>query len=105
MRRFETLSLSTEDGIATLTLERPDSLNAVNPTMEREWIEAFDAVDGDDEIRAVVVTGRGRAFCAGADLSSGEAGFDVIRRARERGTEDIGDDRVPRDGGGMMAQR
>ncbi len=105
VRRFETLSLSTEDGVATLTLERPDSLNAVNPRMEREWLEAFDAVDGDDKIRAVVVTGRGRAFCAGADLSSGEAGFDVIRRARERGTETVEDNQVPRDGGGMMALR
>lgn len=55
--------------------------------MEREWVEAFDLIDGDDEVRAVVVTGRGRAFCDGADLSRRAAGFDVLRRARERATE------------------
>jgi enoyl-CoA hydratase/carnithine racemase len=73
--------------------------------MEREFVEAFDVVDRTDEVRAVVVTGRGRAFCAGADLSPEGAGFDVIRRAQERGTEEVGPGGVPRDGGGMMALR
>jgi enoyl-CoA hydratase/carnithine racemase len=102
---FETLELAVDDTIATLTLDRPDVLNAISPLMEREFLEAFDRIDEDDAVRAVVVTGRGRAFCAGADLSVGDAGFDVVRRARERGTEPLGADGVPRDGGGMMALR
>jgi enoyl-CoA hydratase/carnithine racemase len=103
---FHTLEQTVDDGgICTLTLDRPDALNAISPLMEREFLEAFDRVDADDGIRAVVVTGRGRAFCAGADLSEGDAGFDVIRRSLERGTESLGPDGVPRDGGGMMALR
>jgi enoyl-CoA hydratase/carnithine racemase len=99
---FTTVSIEEHDGIATLTLDRPARLNAVDPTMERELLAAFDVIDSADDIRAVVVTGRGRAFCAGADLSDG-AGFDVARRAQMRGTEDVGD--VPRDGGGMVNLR
>ena len=102
---FETLELAVDDRIATLTLDRPEVLNAISPLMEREFLEAFDRIDEDDAVRAVVVTGRGRAFCAGADLSVGNAGFDVVRRARERDTEPLGADGVPRDGGGMMALR
>jgi enoyl-CoA hydratase/carnithine racemase len=103
---FQTLELTVEDGgVAILTLDRPDALNAISPLMEREFLEAFDLIDADDGVLAVVVTGRGRAFCAGADLSAGDAGFDVIRRARERGTEPLGPSGVPRDGGGMMALR
>jgi enoyl-CoA hydratase/carnithine racemase len=102
---FETLELAVDDGIATLTLDRPQVLNAISPLMEREFLEAFDRIDENDVVRAVVVTGRGRAFCAGADLSVGDAGFDVVRRARERDTEPLGADGVPRDGGGIMALR
>lgn len=102
---FETLELAVDDRIATLTLDRPEVLNAISPLMEREFLEAFDRIDEDDAVRVVVVTGRGRAFCAGADLSVGDAGFDVVRRARERDTEPLGADGVPRDGGGMMALR
>jgi enoyl-CoA hydratase/carnithine racemase len=102
---FETLDLAVENAIATLTLDRPEVLNAISPLMEREFLAAFDQIDDDDAVRAVVVTGRGRAFCAGADLSAGNAGFDVVRRARERDTEPLGADGVPRDGGGMMALR
>jgi enoyl-CoA hydratase/carnithine racemase len=102
---FTTLSFELSDGIATLTLDRPDVLNAVDPTMERELLEAFDLIDADDAVRAVVVTGRGRAFCAGADLSSAGAGFDVVRRAQERGTEEVEPGDVPRDGGGMVNLR
>jgi len=102
---FATISYEVEDSIATLTLDRPDKLNAVDPTMERELLEVFDVIDADDAVRAVVVTGRGRAFCAGADLSSASAGFDVVRRAQERGTEDVQPGDVPRDGGGMVNLR
>jgi enoyl-CoA hydratase/carnithine racemase len=102
---FETLDYALEESIATITLDRPDQLNAISPQMEREFLAALDRVDGDDAVRAVVITGRGRAFCAGADLSSSGAGFDVVRRAQERGTEELGPGDVPRDGGGMMALR
>jgi enoyl-CoA hydratase/carnithine racemase len=64
------------EGIATVTLDRPDRLNAFTLAMGRELIEIMDAVDADDTVRAVVITGRGRGFCAGADLSEGTAIFD-----------------------------
>jgi enoyl-CoA hydratase/carnithine racemase len=63
------------DGIATITLNRPDRLNAFTQRMCDEMIEAFDASDADDAVRAVVVTGAGRAFCAGADLGRGAETF------------------------------
>jgi len=72
---FTTLSLTIEDGIATLTLDRPERLNAINSRMGEELPAAFDLIDRDDEIRAVIVTGSGRAFCAGADLGEGSATF------------------------------
>jgi enoyl-CoA hydratase/carnithine racemase len=100
-----TINYEVTDGIATLTLDRPDSLNAIDPAMERELLEVFDLIDADDAARAVVVTGRGRAFCAGADLSDAGAGFDVVRRAQMRGTEPVIDGDVPRDGGGMVNLR
>jgi enoyl-CoA hydratase/carnithine racemase len=102
---FSTIAYQVEDAIATITLDRPDRLNALDPAMERELIGVFDVVDRDDDVRAVVVTGRGRAFCAGADLSDDGAGFDVVRRARMRGTERVADGDVPRDGGGMVNLR
>ncbi|MBP6729401.1 MAG: enoyl-CoA hydratase/isomerase family protein, partial [Microthrixaceae bacterium] len=64
------------DGVATITLARPDLLNAFDVPMMREMIAALDEVDADDAVRAVVVTGDGRAFCAGADLSAGGDSFD-----------------------------
>jgi len=65
-----------EKGIATITLHRPDRLNAFTPTMRKELIALFAEADGNDEVRAVVVTGAGRTFCAGADLSQGGSTFD-----------------------------
>ncbi|MEM7354758.1 MAG: enoyl-CoA hydratase-related protein, partial [Acidobacteriota bacterium] len=73
---FETLRYDVADGILTLTLHRPEQLNVISATMIHELLDAFDRADADDEVRAVVVTGAGRVFCAGADLSSGEASFD-----------------------------
>ena len=67
---YTTLDWAVEDGILTLTLDRPDQLNAFTVTMADELEHAFDRASLDDEVRAVVVTGRGRAFCAGMDLSS-----------------------------------
>jgi enoyl-CoA hydratase/carnithine racemase len=66
---YETLDYRVQDGVLTLTLDRPDQLNSFTVTMARELIDAFDRADRDDDVAAVVVTGRGRAFCAGMDLS------------------------------------
>jgi enoyl-CoA hydratase/carnithine racemase len=85
--------------IATITLDRPDKLNAFTNTMLREMIDAFDRVDADDDVRAVIVTGSGRGFCAGADLS---AGGETFARGGSDAQTDAG---VPRDGGGMVALR
>jgi enoyl-CoA hydratase/carnithine racemase len=68
---YETLSYDVEDGVLTLTLDRPDQLNAFTVEMAEELVAAFTRASTDDEVRAVVVTGRGRAFCAGMDLSVG----------------------------------
>jgi hypothetical protein len=73
---YETIKYEVAEQILTITLNRPDKLNAFNGTMQKEMIEAFDAADKDDNIRAIIVTGAGRAFCAGADLSSGADTFD-----------------------------
>src|SRR5207237_9969350 len=87
------------------TLNRPDKLNAFTATMMHELIAAFDQVDADDEVRAVVVTGAGRAFCAGADLSQGAATVDYDKRSdnpraasqgRDDGSSDYGHEAVRR---------
>ncbi len=79
MKLTETL-LEISDGIATVTLNRPDHMNAFTPTMGKELEMIFEEADRDDSIRVVVVTGAGKAFCAGADLSYGVQTFDVSRR-------------------------
>jgi len=68
---YETLLTSLEDGVMTVTLNRPDKLNAFNTVMSKELIDFFQRVNAMDEVRAIVVTGSGRAFCAGADISGG----------------------------------
>src|SRR3954451_11186694 len=77
---FETLLYAVEDGVATVTLNRPDKLNAFNTQMMKDMIDCFDVTDGDDAVRAVIVTGAGRGFCAGADLSAGAQTFDYESR-------------------------
>jgi enoyl-CoA hydratase/carnithine racemase len=72
---YQTIRLEREDGIATLTLHRPEQLNAWNDAMEEELDAALRACDLDDAVRCVVITGAGRAFCAGADLSAGSDRF------------------------------
>lgn len=99
--------MSIEDGIAVITLDRPDKLNAFTTTMENELIEAFDATDANDAVRAVILTGAGRAFCAGADLSSGAETFSEWS-AETNGNDANGDDLrrdgvdLRRDGGGRV---
>jgi enoyl-CoA hydratase/carnithine racemase len=94
---FKEIRYEVADGILTITLNRPDRLNAFTETMMQELIAAFDASDADDDVRAVIVTGEGRGFCAGADLAKGGETFDWRERAAS------GD--VPRDGGGRVVLR
>ncbi|HYB20920.1 MAG TPA: crotonase/enoyl-CoA hydratase family protein [Thermodesulfobacteriota bacterium] len=69
---YESIQCSVDDRILTMVLNRPDKLNAVTEKMLKEMIDAFDQADRDDRVRVVIVTGAGRAFCAGADLSNRE---------------------------------
>jgi enoyl-CoA hydratase/carnithine racemase len=104
MSNFETIRLEVEDGIATLTLNRPDKLNAFNTQMMQEMIAAFDQTDADDSVRVVIVTGSGRAFCAGADLSAGAATFDYSTRGgQDKEARTV--EGVQRDGGGLLTLR
>ncbi|WP_439672516.1 Enoyl-CoA hydratase/carnithine racemase [Cupriavidus necator] len=96
---FETLRYAVADGVATITLHRPDQLNAFTAQMMHELIAAFDATDADDNVRAVIVTGSGRAFCAGADLSGGSSTFDFEKRYG------ASPDSAHRDGGGRVSLR
>jgi enoyl-CoA hydratase/carnithine racemase len=105
---YEQIKTEVKDGILTLTLNRPDKLNAFTGTMMNEMIDAFGKASGDDEVRAIVVTGAGRGFCAGADLSAGAATFDYAARTdrpdRQGGSGpdiDWSDERI-RDGGGRL---
>ena len=101
---LQTLLYSVEDGIATITLHRPEKLNAFTTMMRDELIAAFDETDADDTVRAVIVTGSGRAFCAGADLSSGGKTFDYASR-NDAAREELRVGDVYRDGGGMVTLR
>ena len=104
MPTFETLLYDVQDGVCTITLNRPEKLNAFNTQMMKDMIAAFDATDADDAVRVVIVTGAGRAFCAGADLSAGAETFNydaqdaLHREARMR-------EGVQRDGGGLLTLR
>jgi enoyl-CoA hydratase/carnithine racemase len=95
---FEEIRYEVEDSILTITLKRPERLNAFTPTMGHELISAFDRADADDDVRVVIVTGAGRGFCAGADLGGGGGTFDWSELA-----EGAGD--VPRDLGGRVSLR
>ena len=97
---YETLLTDLSEGILTLTLNRPERLNAFNETMRQELLAVIDEVDDDDDVRVVIVTGAGRGFCAGADLDRGGATFDG--GAQEEGAREP---RSPRDGGGMVTLR
>jgi len=103
IRPYSEIDYLVADRIATITLSRPDQLNAFTQVMRDELIDAFDRADSDDDVRVVVVTGRGRAFCAGADLSAGSDTFNAGRRQRSGTPRTI--DGVPRDGGGQVSLR
>lgn len=98
---FEQIDYSVAHGVATLVLDRPDRRNAFTPVMCQELVEACDLVDADDEVRALVVTGRGTSFCAGADLGGGAGTFDYRERDAPHGT--VGG--LPRDRGGVVSLR
>jgi enoyl-CoA hydratase/carnithine racemase len=93
------------DGIMTITLDRPDRLNAFTAQMMGELLDAFDQADARDEVRALVVTGSGRGFCAGADLGSGGATFEPGRADRDGEPQLVNGVAVRRDGGGRVALR
>src|SRR5919206_3680051 len=95
--KYEQIRYELAENVLTLTMNRPDRLNAWTPTMLGELLDAFDRSDADDEVRVVIMTGAGRGFCAGADLEAGGDTFDY----RARGVED----EVPRDGGGQFTLR
>lgn len=99
---METISTEVADRVLTITLDRPDRLNAFTYEMHLELIEAFDQADADPDVRAVIVTGRGRGFCAGADLGGGGSTFDGS--AATAATPE-GGDRRHRDEGGLVSLR
>jgi enoyl-CoA hydratase/carnithine racemase len=113
MQEFETILVDVSDGIMTITLNRPDRMNAFTPIMMAEMCSAFDMADADDAVRAVIVTGAGKAFCAGADLGAGGATFDYAKRGGRWGEESpVRDDGSVdwdhpgiRDGGGKLTLR
>lgn len=102
---LETTQYCVDDGIATITLNRPEKLNAYNARMREELAALFDETDSDDEVRVVVVTGAGRAFCAGADLSSGGTTFDRKANPGDLSRESLKVGEVYRDGGGTNTLR
>jgi enoyl-CoA hydratase/carnithine racemase len=93
---YQTIATETDDRILTITLHRPDRLNAFNSTMLEELLQALDDADADDEVRAIVFTGAGRGYCAGADLGRGGGTFDGGPKE---------EDAEHRDGGGILTLR
>jgi enoyl-CoA hydratase/carnithine racemase len=109
---YEQIIYEVAENIATITLNRPEKLNAFTGIMMNEMLDAFDKADADDNVRAIIVTGAGRAFCAGADLSAGPRTFDSTREDRPDrraaikadGSVDWSSEAV-RDGGGRLTLR
>ena len=112
MPEFETLRYEIEDQVLVVTMNRPERLNAFNSQMQREFLEALDYADADDEVRAVIVTGEGRGFCAGADLAKGAETFDYENQTEEAKADRAsnegrheGSNSWLRDGGGLLSLR
>src|SRR5882757_2095524 len=97
MTEFEQITTEISEHVLTITLNRPERLNAWTAQMCQELMAAFDRADADDDVRAVIVTGAGRGFCAGADLGSGGDTFDASGRTPDAATH--------RDGGGLVSLR
>lgn len=106
---YSQIMYEVDDNIATVTLNRPDQLNSFTVVMLRELIDALDSADADDNVRAVIFTGSGRAFCAGADLAAGADTFNYDQLAGETQPKSRRDgarrDGVRRDGGGLLSLR
>ena len=96
---YEHITCDLDGAIMTVTLNRPDKLNAYTGQMGAEIADAFERADGDDNVRAIIVTGAGRAFCAGADVSGGAASFDTS------GKHGAGVFAAPKQGGGALSRR
>ena len=94
---YTEIAYEVADRVLTITLDRPDRLNAFTWVMHRELIDAFDRADADDDVRVIVVTGRGRGFCAGADLGGGGQTFDHTEQLEQQGEH--------RDEGGLVTLR
>lgn len=101
---FKTLDYRVEDGIAIATFNRPERMNTYNRDMRRDLVALLDHTDADDAVRAVILTGSGRAFCAGADLGNGADTF-TEAGGRGKSDDDIVFDGVVRDGGGRVTLR
>jgi enoyl-CoA hydratase/carnithine racemase len=97
IEQLEDVRYEERDHVATITFSRPQVLNAFRAETMRGFLDALDHADADDDVRAVIVTGEGRAFCAGADISGGAQTLEPTRARDERET--------PRDGGGVLALR
>ncbi len=97
---FTEILYEVDGPVATITMHRPDRLNAFTITMQREMVAAIDLADADDAVRAVIVTGSGRGFCAGADLGTGGGSFDADATGSKGSTHDY-----PRDFGGLLTLR
>ncbi|MFT4854495.1 MAG: enoyl-CoA hydratase/carnithine racemase, partial [Bacteroidia bacterium] len=92
---YEQILYDVDDNILTITLNRPEKLNAFTGTMMSEMIDALDRADADDNVKAIIITGAGRGFCAGADLASGGDTFNA----------DSDGGGLQRDGGGRLTLR
>jgi enoyl-CoA hydratase/carnithine racemase len=102
---FETIRLEIADKVAVLTLNRPERMNAFTAQMMLDVTAALDHTDSDDDVGAVIVTGAGRAFCAGADLSEGAKTFDYDNRTDRPDKGEAGSEDRLRDSGGRMTLR
>jgi enoyl-CoA hydratase/carnithine racemase len=96
---YQEILYAVEGHVLTITLNRPEKLNAFTGRMMVEVIDALDRADADDDVRAIIFTGAGRAYCAGADLSAGSGTFDSRERSADVGIEGM------RDGGGRVTLR